>query len=436
MSKFAPIPGPQPGAGDAESRLYQVLSNIPALVGRFDRDERCVFTNESVQRLYGMTAEQLIGMRLPELLDAESYSLYLPHIPLVLAGERARFEGCDQRDGRLLHYQVNLVPDSGATGEVIGFFLMTFDVTALKLAQVEHQRAEARLRAITDNLPVLITYVDSEQRLQFANRTWADWSGQPVARAIGKPLRDIIGADLHGERDGSLQRALAGERVELDLESELHGVRRSLQTVYIPDVNTAGQVAGVYTLTTDVTRLRQAERQMAELALSDPLTALPNRRRLNERLPEALARAQRQNSDLGVLFLDIDHFKHINDTHGHSCGDAVLVEFSARLLGCVRSTDLAARFAGDEFVVVLEGLRNAGEVELVAAKIVQAMARPMRVGNLLLSVTTSIGAVHVSPEEPLEAHDLLRLADEALYQTKTRGRNGYSLHTKAKRRAA
>ena len=408
----------------SEERIADVLGNIPAMVGHFDREERCIFINGKALRALGLTLDQALGRTLREGLDAEAYALYAPHVRTALAGQRARFEGLHLKDGRTQHYQVNLVPERDGAGEVVGFYLMTFDITALKEAKAKLRRSEARLRSITDNLPVMISYIDREERLQFVNRTFELWTGISTTEATGKRMKEVVGEALYEQRREPLNRALNGERVLFEVESSAQGVQRCLQTIYVPDMTQADQADGVYTLTMDVTALRQAERRMAELALNDALTGLPNRRRLDERLPETLARARRNLSGTAVIFLDIDHFKSINDTHGHDVGDAVLVEFGARLSASVRSTDFVARQAGDEFVVVLEGLHSAREGEQVAEKIVLGARHEVLLANGPIRLSTSVGMAYLPKGASSTPDALLKLADQALYRTKARGRDG------------
>jgi diguanylate cyclase (GGDEF)-like protein/PAS domain S-box-containing protein len=411
----------------SERRLQEVLGNIPAMVGRFDREERCLFANELALHVHRLTRDQAIGRRLSEGISEEAYRVHRPHIEKVLAGHRTKFEGYEVRNGQATHYQVNLVPARGEDGSVVGFYLMTFDVTELKQARDEIARSHARLRAITDNLPVMISYIDSEHRLTFANRTFETWTGIPIDAAVGRPLRSVIGDELYEQRALQLRQALRGERVEFEVESEALGRRRSLNTVYVPDLEKVGQARGVYTLTTDVTPLREAERKMAELALNDSLTKLPNRRRFDERLPEAMARAGRNGTGMALIFLDIDRFKQINDTHGHAAGDEVLVGVASRLAASVRRTDFVARLAGDEFVLVLEGVDTADECTLVAQKIVSAGRQPLLVSGQSLTVTTSMGIAYLPHGSHGAAEALLQLADRALYKTKERGRDGFTL---------
>jgi diguanylate cyclase (GGDEF)-like protein len=181
--------------------------------------------------------------------------------------------------------------------------------------------------------------------------------------------------------------------------------------------------------------LRQSERQLRLVAESDarrfeflahhdPLTGLPNRAMFEERAREAMARAQRRGETAAVLFLDLDHFKDINDSLGHDAGDAVLRAAAERLRGCVRGEDFVARIGGDEFCILLQGLAEPREAAGVAQKAVEALARPWRVGQSEVACGASVG-IACAPQDGTEAAELLRLADAALYRAKEAGRGAY-----------
>lgn len=411
----------------SERKLHHVLNSIPAMVAHFDREQRCVFANELALQVHGLTRDAAVGQTLASGISPGAYDLHKPYIERVLKGQRVRFEGYEVRNGKAFHYQVNLVPEKDDAGTVPGFYLMTFDISALKEAKEEVERSEGRLRSITDNLPVMISYIDAQHRLQFLNRTFEEWTGVAIRDALGKHLRDALGATLYDQRRAALEQALRGQRVEFEVVSEALGIRRVLQTAYIPDRRSVDLTVGVYTLTSDVTALRTAEQRMAELALTDTLTGLANRRSFEQRLPDALARALRARTATALMFLDVDHFKRINDTFGHAAGDAVLVGFGQRLAACIRQTDLVARLAGDEFVVVLEGLHDVAECHVIANKVNEAARAPAPFGGETLSVTTSIGLAYLAANLRCSAEALLADADEALYRTKQRGRDGYTV---------
>jgi diguanylate cyclase (GGDEF)-like protein len=181
----------------------------------------------------------------------------------------------------------------------------------------------------------------------------------------------------------------------------------------------------VYALAHDMTRVKEAENRLVQMARFDSLTGIANRRLLVELLGQALERARRQHQVLGLAYLDIDHFKGINDVWGHGVGDEVLKEFAVRLAGCVRVTDTPARLAGDEFVVLLEDVKGRDEAERIGAKILDAILRPFATGAGDLAVTASVGIAIVASEDgPLPTQDeVLGWADGALYAAKRNGRN-------------
>lgn len=286
-------------------------------------------------------------------------------------------------------------------------------------------RSELRLRTITDNVPVLISYIDLDHRMMFCNGTFRDWVGIDPEKVVGKLVVDVIGTELYEQRRQNIVRVLTGERVVFDMVSTALGVTRHLHTTYIPDRRRDGTVIGFYTLSTDVSAMKEVEHQLTLLARHDSLTGLPNRGQLDEKLGEAIKRNKRQNRPLAVLFLDIDYFKKINDTFGHAAGDEVLKEFGLRLKRVVRDTDTVARLAGDEFVILLEGVHSGAEAEAVAQKIVHSVAGKFFTGAHSLSVTTSVG-IAFSTRCDITAEEFLAHADRALYEAKSGGRNRFS----------
>lgn len=411
----------------AEQRMRSIADNVPALITQFDASHRLVFANAQVSKVYGLAAEALLGKTVADVRGEAAAAALQPQIERVMQGQRVEFESSSTIAGREHHFQQSYVPDVDADGAVRGFYSVSVDISERKAIEARVVASEQGMRAIADSLPVLITYLDAQLRLRFLNATFLEWLGIDPAAALGRPLQDVIGPELFAQREPRLRRALAGERQQFELCSTALGTTRHIQNTYIPDQRPDGRVVGIYALSTDITPMKLAEQRLAELARSDTLTGLPNRRQFDERLELALARGRRDaDSLLALLFLDIDHFKSINDGHGHGVGDAVLQQFAARLRDCVRSTDLVARLAGDEFVLVLEGLAEAEDAAAVAQKILNAMDEPVDIGEARpLSVGTSIGVATLrggtSTPQQLTAR-----ADAALYRAKREGRRRYA----------
>ncbi|WP_431264574.1 diguanylate cyclase domain-containing protein [Roseateles chitinivorans] len=293
-------------------------------------------------------------------------------------------------------------------------------------AVLRHETSERRLRTIADNLPVLISYIDSEERLRFLNATFRTWMGMEPEAALGRTLLEVIGPVLHAQRQPFLKAALAGVRQRFETRSETNGVARDMLAEYVPDLRPDGSVAGVYTLATDITPFKQVERELDQLSRVDPLTGLPNRRQFESRLSESIARTRRNQRTMALMFMDLDHFKQINDSLGHAAGDVVLRAFSDRVRGAIRETDQLCRLAGDEFVLILENLHSPQEATLVAEKVLEVVKAPLTLQGQALQLSTSIGiACHDGGAEGDVA--LLGRADDALYAAKAAGRGGWRL---------
>lgn len=410
----------------SEVRFRNITENVPALISQFDKNGRLIFANQHCARVYGLSQEDLLGKNVAEVRGEEGRRQLEPYIRRALGGEQVAFESTANIGGEIHCFQQSYVPDISVDGECHGFYSVSFDVTERKRSEQRVLESEKRLRDITDNLPVLISYIDANTNLTFINATFKDWMGIKPSDVVGKKVIEAIGPTLYEERRVYLETALKGDRVSFEMESEALGVKRNLQNEYIPDIGADGRVIGLYALSTDVTKLKVIEKQLNALARNDHLTGLANRYEFNQRLPDALARAERSGNAVALLFLDIDHFKAINDELGHATGDEVLKEFGARLLRCVRNTDTVARLAGDEFVIVLEDLHSEAEASLVAQKIIAKINVPFTVSDTPLRVETSIGiAYHY--RDPITSASLLACADKALYDAKFSGRNQYRL---------
>ncbi len=172
----------------------------------------------------------------------------------------------------------------------------------------------------------------------------------------------------------------------------------------------------------------QATAQMSHMAEHDFLTGLPNRALLTDRLAQSIALARRHHRRVALMYLDLDHFKHINDSLGHGVGDLLLQSVAQRLLSCVRGTDTVSRHGGDEFVVLLGEVRTADDAALTADKLIKAVAEPHLIGGHRLHVSLSIG-IAIFPEDGEDVVSLVMNADAAMYNTKRNGRNGYQRFT-------
>ena len=269
-------------------------------------------------------------------------------------------------------------------------------------------------------------HVDTEEKYTFANAYTGRQMGIDSDAIIGRPVREIVGEKAYREIQPYMQRAFAGEMVTFEIERDFQGRHHHYQSSYVPDIDGSGVVRGFYAVTFDISQLKLAERELTRLARHDALTGLPNRLHFRERLELAILRHQRNARPLALLYLDVDHFKHINDTFGHAVGDSVLCVFAQRLAESIRATDFAARLGGDEFVVLVEDIDESNAAETIARKLIASMRELIDADGRLLAVTTSIGIAFC--RQPVTNSDaLMQLADAALYESKAAGRNTYRL---------
>lgn len=297
---------------------------------------------------------------------------------------------------------------------------------AFRRIQRSLMTSEARALAVADNVPVLISYLDKHHVVRFLNKTYERWFG-PVSRPLHNiHLKELWGDALYAERLHIIQRALSGETIEYVVERDTPTGQRVYQNTYVPDVSRQGEVRGFFMVGLDVTNQKRAEAELQSLLRTDSLTGLANRRDFNDRLAQAVERTRRTGNGIAVIYLDVDKFKTINDTHGHGVGDQVLIEVGHRLRRSVRVNDVAARLSGDEFVLILENVASATEAQAAARKLLEQFVFPVATGSGYILASVSMGVTFHSSGSTTP-DELLAQADRALYASKGRGRGTYTL---------
>jgi diguanylate cyclase (GGDEF)-like protein/PAS domain S-box-containing protein len=411
-----------------QALLDAVLEAVDVGVVACDADGKLNLCNRDAREFHGLDGVPMEEWSTHYQLFQEDGRTPMPvdALPLVraLRGERVQdlpmvfaSDGTPRRvlaSGRVL---------KGPGGEALGAVVALKDVSELYASRTQALESEERLRTIADNVPALIAYLDTGLHYRFANDRYREWFGVRCENMIGKTIPDAMGEAFYAPRRAALERCLSGHGSYLEIEEERRGRKRVISTTYLPHLRD-GKVQGIYVLSTDATSSREYERQLHALAHSDHLTGLPNRRSYEERLVQAISRSRRSATPLALAYLDVDHFKQINDSLGHAGGDAVLREFGRRLNASVRNTDTVARLAGDEFVIVLEQVGSPLECRRIGDKLLEAMQAPFEIDGKRVPVTASIGfAWSAHPEQA----GLTQGADAALYESKHAGRNAWSV---------
>ncbi|HEU4376720.1 MAG TPA: EAL domain-containing protein [Telluria sp.] len=296
-----------------------------------------------------------------------------------------------------------------------------------KLAALE--RSEERFRRIVHSAGEGIWEIDADANTTFVNPKMAAILGYTIEEMLARPLASFMDAEGLAILDVNLVRRREG----IAERHEFKFVRRDGSDVWTsmatnPIFDGAGAYVGALALVTDITDRRASTEVIWHQANFDELTGLPNRHMFMDRLRQEVKKADRGAAFLALLFLDLDHFKQVNDEYGHPMGDALLVEAARRIGACVRASDTLARLGGDEFTVILAGIDHVGSVERVAQALVEALARPFDLQGERLSISASVG-VALYPPDAVNVGDLLARADQAMYASKQAGRNRFSYFT-------
>jgi diguanylate cyclase (GGDEF)-like protein/PAS domain S-box-containing protein len=333
-------------------------------------------------------------------------------------------------DGTERHISISGDPVFDASGAFKGYRGVGTDITARKRSQQALRDSAAQLRLFADNIPAMTASFDENLRYLFANKLFADHFGFAMADIVGKHLREIVGEDAYSEVKGHFARVLQGHPVTYQRIHRLqNGESRHLEVKLLPHFGAQGKVLGCFAVVTDVTEHKLAQERIQRVAHHDSLTGLPNRLLFNDRLDQAISLAKRKSRQCALLYLDLDKFKPVNDALGHLAGDELLKGVAERIRHQVRQSDTVARVGGDEFVVILPEIARREEAEIVARKIVAALAAPFLLGSQLQSVCigASIG-IAVYPADARDADALVKAADAAMYSAK---QAGSSLHSGA-----
>jgi diguanylate cyclase (GGDEF)-like protein/PAS domain S-box-containing protein len=293
------------------------------------------------------------------------------------------------------------------------------------------------LRAMLESVADAVITTDSAGRVGLLNSMAAEMIGCSKSEAAGRPIEEIL--ELRERRGEDCLANPAYEAIRQGLRIERTGNfllvsrdrrRMAVELSATPIPGGSGEAVGCVVVLRDVSLARQLAERMSYQAHHDSLTGLPNRILLVDRLEQGAKMADRNSDRLAVMFLDLDGFQEINETHGSATGDELLREAASRLRSVLRESDTVCRLGGDEFVVMLPGVKLGEDIESVAAKLLAVVSKPFHVAGKTLHTSCSIG-VSVYPQDGSDVGTLMRLADGAMYEAKRTGRNQY-LFAKAK----
>ena len=382
------------------------------------RDARFLDVNEAYCRMVGYSRDELLSMHIFDLEAIESSEQTAAHIKMVMESKHDFFETQHRhKQGHLVQIEAS-VSYSETRGGV--FFVFVRDISVRK--HYENKLALAASVFNASSASILIT--DADNRIVSVNPAFTTITGYEPDEVMGRTPQILSSGKqskaFYHDMWQSLKRDQHwhGELWNRRKDGQLYAEQLTINVI----ANRDGSVHRHVAIFSDITDKKHTEDLMWRQANYDTVTNLPNRRLFLDRLDQELKKCRRATLFLALLFIDLDHFKEINDTYGHDVGDQLLIEAARRLNACVRSSDTVARLGGDEFTVILAELTETSKVEMVADNILDILEQPFSINEVSMQISGSIG-IALYPSDASDANELITKADNAMYAAKRRGRN-------------
>ncbi|MBL0709440.1 MAG: EAL domain-containing protein [Colwellia sp.] len=420
----------------------RILDNSTNEIFIFDaNDFKFLYINKGAQKNIGYSQEELFDMTpldiKPMLVLADFIHLLKP---ITENGKQnIHFSTVHQRkDGS--RYNVDTYLQSTSFEGHDAYVAFILDVTQRKEAEHELEEQHTLMQNIVDTVPMRIFWKDKNLNYLGANKLFLEDTGlESINEVIGKNDFELPWGDTEAQmyRDDDTKIMNSGiSKINFEeTQTKEDGKTIVVLTSKVPLKDAQKNIIGVLGSYADITAQRKIEEELkrqkdilAHQAHHDALTGLPNRVLFNDRLGQAIEKAKRHESKVALLFIDLDHFKEINDSLGHDTGDKILKETTRRLEKTIRGEDTVARLGGDEFTVIMEDLAQGQDASFLAQKILHTLAKPINIEGNVLYVSSSIG-ISLYPDDGDSSANLLKYADSAMYKAKYEGRNNFQFYS-------
>jgi diguanylate cyclase (GGDEF)-like protein/PAS domain S-box-containing protein len=406
---------------DEVARFRLIAAHVPAWIALYNADDnRCIYANRAYVDAFGFTEQSVLGLTYWQVIGDAAQAEISQMVERLRAGESTRYERRLQTaDGRWVWIEGHLIPQFDAQGRVIAGCVMMNDITHFREAQRIAAETETRLQKFLDaTVEGIVFHVDGI--ITDVNPPLCALVGYAHDEVVGRPTLDFVPPDER-PKVADVIRSGAETRYESAI---LHrdGTRVPVEFI-VRTLERDGERQRM-SIVRDLRDRQAAQQRIHFLAHHDPLTGLYNRTAFMEHLDVHLRRAERHNERLALLFIDLDNFKRVNDSLGHTQGDQVLITVADRLTAALRTSDVVGRFGGDEFMVLLPDVERIENVRVVLDALLNVVEVPVRADGRALTVTPSIG-VAMFPEHGRSAAELIQHADTAMYGAKRQGRAGY-----------
>ena len=399
-------------------KIIQAAGDGYFMVG--GQNGRFIDVNDTYCRLVGYTRDELLCMCVSDLEAQETPEELAAHVRKIMEAGHEVFDTRHRhKDGHLVELEISVSYTHIREGV---FFVFCRDISERKC-----QEAVSRLSALVLNASTAsIVVTDADNRIVNVNPAFTHITGYECGEAIGRDPSMLSS----GKESEAFYRCMWQALKETGHWEGEWWNRRKDGVEYAEQVhmyvlrNPDDSVYRYVKIATDITEKKRLDEHVWRLANYDAVTNLPNRRLFIDRLEQEMKKCQRSGDSLAIFYVDLDRFKEINDEYGHDVGDLLLVEAACRISGCIRSTDIVARQGGDEFIVLLSGLTETSQIDVVAGSIIDLLAQPFLIGDIETNISGSIG-ISIYPNDADDEKDLIRKADQAMYLAKSQGRNRF-----------
>jgi diguanylate cyclase (GGDEF)-like protein/PAS domain S-box-containing protein len=415
---------------NSEARFRALFDNAGIGVVLSDPDGTYVQANPAFCDMVGRREQELKALTFRDVTHAEDIPRHAGLLQEMIEARRDNYHLYERyvpTDGRTVWGSRTATAIRDTAGGALRFVVAVVeDVTEKKRLEDHMRLADTVFRNTGEGLFV----TDADQRIIHVNPAFTELTGYSPSDVLGK-TPSVLSSGRHSPEFFQTMRQTLAETGKW--QGEIWNRRKSGE-MFAEWLNIAavrdeqGVLTNYVSVFSDITSRKQVEERLNYLANHDPLTRLPNRTLFQERLSRALTRAHRNQSIVALLFIDLDHFKQVNDTLGHLAGDLLLQQVADRLSSCIRQGDTVARLAGDEFTVILEDIADPRDAAVVAHKILRALFDPFDLKGREAKISSSIG-VALYPADAGDPQTLVRLADAAMYRAKHQGRNTCQFHS-------
>ncbi|WP_353258820.1 PAS domain S-box protein [Prochlorothrix hollandica] len=416
-----------------EQFLVSIFDNIEEFIFVIDvlgdQDLRYVSLNPAYEQITGLKTAEVQGKTPAEVLEPTLAESLTSHYHRCLnQGERITYEEYVVFQDQPLWWMTSLIPLFNDQQQVYRIIGTSIDLTARKQMENALSQSEYRHRQIVETATEGIWLLDEQHCTNFINRQATEMLGYAPEEMKGQPFLNFLDADDWSAAQHYLQQRQQGQGDRHDFKFRKQNGEILWAIVSAsPFFDEDSHYTGALVMLTDITDRRRVEEKMRHMALYDSLTNLPNRTLFLDRLSHVIQRSQRQpDCSFAVLFLDLDRFKIINDSLGHTMGDELLIAFSRLVESLLRPSDTLARLGGDEFTILLEDLENPESAHHIAARINSALSEPFNLHGFEVFTNVSIG-IAFGYKDIKKAETLLRNADTAMYRAKAQGKGCHAV---------